>query len=320
MLFDDLSEDKVMNLYLKWGGVPRYVLELANNEAQQNKLEDAISTCTYDIIKYIGEGDTQEDISHKLVHIVTNLPEDGTEYPLYSQKTMKFASHYVGEMVTSKLETSLRYRLIDEMNVALKFGKSNQIIGRLFEVVAHKLLRDGGVFKVRSLDTNMDKSYKINPQDKTFMFFDASEIENGKYYQPYEEHFPSIDAIFAPTTLFQMTTTLNHNTSISGLEKLDSKLSYNIDLYYVVPNVLFNRFQKQSIIGGDIQQRLRWENRIKQYVLGINISSVGLSRSRNVSGTGNSHGSIRGPGNTYDRRCYNCGRKGHIARYCKFNK
>jgi hypothetical protein len=327
VLFDDLSEDKVMKLYLKWGGVPRYVLELANDEAEQKKLEDAISTCTYDIMKYIGEGDTQEDISHKLVHIITN--EDGTEYPLYSQKTVKFASHYIGEMVTSKLETSLRYKLFDEMNVTLKFGKSNQIIGRLFEVVAHNLLRKGGVFNVRSLDTDMDKSHKIDPQDKSFMFFNVNEIENGKYYQPYEENFPSIDAILAPKSLFQMSTTLNHNTNISGLEKLESKLTSSIDLYYVVPNVLFNRFQKQDFIGGDTQQQLRWKNRIKQYVLGINISSVGLlnvSRSRNVSGTGNFHGSIRGPGgprrtgNTYDRRCYKCGKKGHIARYCKFKK
>ena len=103
------------------------------------------------------------------------------------------------------------------------------------------------------------------------MFFDVSEIENGKYYQPYEENFPSINAIIAPRTLFQMTTTTNHNTKIAGLEKLSSKPSSSgIVLYYVVPIVLFNRFPRQNFIG-DIREKSKWEKRISQYVLGIDI-------------------------------------------------
>ncbi|GBC18883.2 hypothetical protein GLOIN_2v1453101 [Rhizophagus irregularis DAOM 181602=DAOM 197198] len=243
-LFNDLDKKQVMDLYLKWGGIPRFILENANDKTEQKKLDNAISICTEDIIKYIGEGDTQEDTSHKLVHIVTNPLEDRTEYPLYSEKIIKFASRYVGEKVTSKL---LRYRLISEMNVALKFGKSNQVFGNLFEEVALRLLRNGGVFK----------------------------IENGKYYQPYEVNFPSIDAIIAPSSLFQMTTSLNHNTNVAGLKKLDSKLSTNrINLYYVVPTVLFNQFQKQDFVG-DIQEQYKWKYHINQYVLGIDISSIG---------------------------------------------
>ena len=41
-----------------------------------------------------------------------------------------------------------------------------------------------------------------------------------------------------------------------------------------MPIVLFNQFQKQDITGGDPQEILKWKNRIKQYVLGINISSL----------------------------------------------
>ncbi|CAB4462935.1 hypothetical protein RhiirA1_540851 [Rhizophagus irregularis] len=319
-----------MDLYLKLGGIPQFILENANDKTEQKKLDDAISTCTEDIIKYIGEGDTQEDTSHKLVHIVTNLPKDRTEYPSYSEKLIKFASHYVGEKGTSKLEKTLRYRLISEMNVALKFGKSNQVFGNLFEEVAHRLLRNGGVFKVRSLDTKAEEIYRINPQDRKYMFFDVNEIENGKYYQPYEVNFPSIDAIIAPSSLFQMTTSLSHNTNVAGLEKLGSKLSINrINLYYVVPTVLFNRFQKQDFVG-DIQEQYKWKYRINQYVLGIDISSIGpkpdpgsdfnVIRSRNVS---EADGSIRKPDSTWkndDRKCYNCGKKGHIARYCKSRK
>ncbi|RGB22731.1 hypothetical protein C1646_775620 [Rhizophagus diaphanus] len=333
-LFDDLGKDQVMNLYLKWGGVPRFVLENANDETEQEKLSDAIDTCSDDIIKYIGEGDSQEDISHKLVHIVTNLPEDRTNYPPYSQKIIKFASRYVGEKVTLKLETTLRNKLISEMNVALKFGKSNQVLGNVFEVIAHTILRKGGYFKVRSLNNNVEdvKEIYVNPQNRTYMFFDVSEIEDGKYFQPYEENFPSIDAINAPGILYQMTTTTNHNTKITGLEKLNSKLSSNeIILYYVVPIVLFNRFPRQNFIGDNIWEQNKWEKRISQYVLGIDIYSIRPKANliinsgsdfnvRNVSGIG---GSIRRPNSTWkrdDRTCYRCGEKGYISRYCKSQK
>jgi phage terminase large subunit len=114
------------------------------------------------------------------------------------------------------------------------------------------------------------------------------------------------------------------------LEKLGSKLSINrINLYYVVPTVLFNRFQKQDFVG-DIQEQYKWKYRINQYVLGIDISSIGpkpdpgsdfnVIRSRNVS---EADGSIRKPDSTWkndDRICYNCGKKGHITRYCKSRK
>lgn len=89
------------------------------------------------------------------------------------------------------------------------------------------------------------------------MFFDVNEIKNEKYYQPYEVNFPLIDAIIASSSLFQMTTSLNHNTNVAGLEKLDSKLLTNrINLYYVVPTILFNQFQKQDFVG-DIQEQYK---------------------------------------------------------------
>ncbi|CAG8743090.1 27973_t:CDS:2 [Racocetra persica] len=48
------------------GGIPRFVLEKANDQAQQDKLQNAI----------VRENENDDDISHKLIHISTNLPEE----------------------------------------------------------------------------------------------------------------------------------------------------------------------------------------------------------------------------------------------------
>ncbi|CAG8478271.1 14306_t:CDS:2, partial [Acaulospora colombiana] len=102
-------------LFLKWGGIPRFVLDKASDPIQQNMLEDAIAGCDEKIFNYIGESDSKDLISHKLVHIYTNPligeeendesdveVEGGEEVEYvneepYTLKTIVFASDYVGE-------------------------------------------------------------------------------------------------------------------------------------------------------------------------------------------------------------------------------
>ena len=47
-----------------------------------------------------------------------------------------------------KLETTLRNKLISETNITLKFDKSNQILGNIFEEMAYTILWKEEYFKV----------------------------------------------------------------------------------------------------------------------------------------------------------------------------
>jgi len=57
-----------------------------------------------------------------------------------SNISFRILFHYVSKNVALKLETTLRNKLISETNITLKFDKSNQILGNIFEEMAYTIL------------------------------------------------------------------------------------------------------------------------------------------------------------------------------------
>jgi hypothetical protein len=101
-----VSQEQVNELYKKWGGIPRYVLEKANRRDDQNELDVAISQCTtHDIMTYAGSEATPEHIS-KLLHMIVERdpPIEGDEEPQvidrYSTYHIDVASDYVTKRLT----------------------------------------------------------------------------------------------------------------------------------------------------------------------------------------------------------------------------
>ena len=77
---DKVDKNTVDDLFYKWGGIPRFVLEKANEATQQNKLKEAIDACDESILMAsIGKSEAKQDISHKLIHIMTNPPDRGEQ-------------------------------------------------------------------------------------------------------------------------------------------------------------------------------------------------------------------------------------------------
>ncbi|CAG8822376.1 1847_t:CDS:2, partial [Gigaspora rosea] len=100
-MFNHLEIAKVEDLYSRWGGIPRFVLENALYSSQQNQLEEAISKCNNRLLDFVGEIDHTDDISHRIVHIHTNLPDEEEEKEdeesHYIKKFILFASEWVAE-------------------------------------------------------------------------------------------------------------------------------------------------------------------------------------------------------------------------------
>ena len=115
---DKVALELAKYLFSKWGGIPRYVLEKANDRTQQSKLNDAIKSCEENIFDFTGERCIEiSKFSHMIVHIDVNLPDendnklDQNGKPPYTEVILRFASNYVLEKVTDKLEPSIRQRL-----------------------------------------------------------------------------------------------------------------------------------------------------------------------------------------------------------------
>ncbi|GBC19248.2 hypothetical protein GLOIN_2v1486671 [Rhizophagus irregularis DAOM 181602=DAOM 197198] len=259
------------------GGILRYVLAGALNTEIQSQLKDAIGLCDENIFRYIGRSESKDDVSHKLVHIWTNLPGRDDAEP-YTQKIIKFASDYVVKQVTSNVKRMITNKLFMNLDEVLNGGKSNSVLGSYFESIAHQMLRSGWEFQIHFLDTKKKYTFKLSQQDE-HRFSNINETKNEMYYQPIDKTFPSIDAIYAPDTLFQMTTSLNHNIKMIGLNKLQSKLmkTGDIDFYFVVPAQLFDNYKKQNyatikdVIATNVNPWII--EQIKQYVLRIDLGS-----------------------------------------------
>ncbi|CAB4392481.1 unnamed protein product [Rhizophagus irregularis] len=228
--YHDFDKKKLVSeLYVKWGGIPRYILK----EALNSSIQHEENTVDEDEINYIAE-----------------------EY--YTETIIKYASDYVGEIIYERLKDSIIRRLQAEVEACIAREKSinNAYFGCYFEQI-----------------------------DEILKFSNVESIENDKYYQPESKTFPSIDAIVAPDKLFQITIATNHPIKVVGMKLLYEKLIKNkeISFYFVVPEKLCGNYQKQNFVTskGDVSRRLaRWiKNHVKQYVLGIDLSSGG---SRNL--------------------------------------
>ncbi|CAG8840757.1 22424_t:CDS:2, partial [Gigaspora margarita] len=277
-MFNHLEEVKVEDLYSRWGGIPRFVLEKAQDSSQQKHIEDAISKSDGRLLNFVGEIDHADDISHRLIHIHTNLPGEGEEAP-YIQKYILFASEWVAEKVMEKLERNYNQQLRNFVSASSSENEYSTLRGVIFEQIAHRILQKGRSFIIRSLESDFTNAIEI-PERIKLLFNDINKIEEGKYCQPIQKNFSSIDAIVAPHTLFQMTVSKNHPINVSGMKKLIEKLggesgTNHIYFYFVLPKDLYDNYQAQPFYtnGKTVAKRIpSWiTNRVKQYALKIDL-------------------------------------------------
>ncbi|RHZ85215.1 hypothetical protein Glove_69g70 [Diversispora epigaea] len=278
-IFDRLDKAKVEDLFSKWGGIPRFILEKAQDSIQQLLLEEAIvKNSNPKIFNFVGEIDHADDISHRLIHIHTNT---------YTDKIIRFASEYVAEKVTYQLEKDYRRELINFVTASSLINEYSALRGFIFENIAHRILQMGGRFNIRLLKSDLTNSttdisehteLTCNKYTK-LIFNNISEIKEGMYCQPKQKNFASVDAIIAPDTLFQMTVSNNHPININGLKNLINKLGGEsgtnpINFYFVLPKGLYENFQIQKLHKNNAKVMPTWiTERFRQYALEIDLSS-----------------------------------------------
>jgi hypothetical protein len=100
-----VPKDSVVELFAKWGGIARYVLENANKHTEQYDLIAAIRKCTKtDIMTYSGAEAAPNSISHKLLHLIVKRdpPANKNHQPMpdiarYSTFHIDIASDFVAD-------------------------------------------------------------------------------------------------------------------------------------------------------------------------------------------------------------------------------
>ena len=93
----------------------------------------------------------------------------------------------------------------------------------MLQIEPHKALRKGGKFTVKNLKTNAESSMTLQKCDNNNELHDLSDIDwatNDVYWTPDYPTFCSVDAIYTPDRLFQMTVSSSHQIQASGIKKI----------------------------------------------------------------------------------------------------
>jgi hypothetical protein len=273
LVYPNISGELANELFDKWGGVARFVLQYAHEESQQSLLTKALSSADLDtIIKCIGESDASNEVAHRLVHMHVGSN--------FMTTTYRFASDYVLDTVYQELYKTKRQKLLTFMSVSHGIAEFAQLRGQLFERHAHAVLARGGPFRTRSLETNTEKTLALEPLSE--LLFDTDEqvaTSTNAYLRPRRANYASIDSLIKPNLLFQMTVGTTHPCKQAGLRDVLNLLGNPTEphLYFVVPDDCFQEFTHQSYQDSQnkILRKPTFSNvkKIRQFVLTINLSS-----------------------------------------------
>ncbi|EGG16196.1 hypothetical protein DFA_09224 [Cavenderia fasciculata] len=254
LLYPSVTQVELDQLWNKWGGIPRFVLEKAHDQEFQRTLDQVIPTLDLDLcVKSVGQEDPQAPGSHKVIQII---PRDVPGFAKYSQMELRFSSKYVARIVVRETEKLHMDRITKELTVP-RFLHS-PLGGSFFEGVVHRKLQVGGTFKRRLLNNNNTgkESDVVIPKPlpsvdiKSINDISKASSATGAYLLPTYSNFPVVDSLIKPTQLFQVTVSSTHPPLMQELSNIVDQLGNppNVDLYFVVPEDMYSDFKQQNYL------------------------------------------------------------------------
>jgi hypothetical protein len=278
--FTDITFEDMEARFETYGGIPRVVLEKANEISEDFFRQIVNITDLTRLVSLIGRDiPAESDISHSIAHVVTMEP--------FKDFEVKFGSKHIANVVYRQLETTQAADLLRFISFEHR-SEFAGLRGQLFEVHAHNVLQRGGTFAIKRISIGVGSgaihlSIQSNVQCETKPF-DVVDVDkdNGKYILPRARNAASVDAWMPPGTLFQMTVSRSHPVRAVGLERIIEKNSSSeaVRLYFVVPEDIFDSFTSQRYVNTNGNDRTRLGKLIivEQYVLKLPTSfNVGTS-------------------------------------------
>ena len=167
-VFGSQAKPDVAARFQRWGGLPRYVLQLTD-AAHQAMLDRALEICSLDdLIKSLMDINNAIKISHSLVHLTVDEQ--------YLDGPAQFASEWVQEQLISKyLHLGSR-----EVHDFLMESGGQPVIAdfrsKLLERHAHEALFRGGTFACRDLQKGKTFHCEIQPCSSKSGLLDCQDV------------------------------------------------------------------------------------------------------------------------------------------------
>ncbi|EFJ47685.1 hypothetical protein VOLCADRAFT_91690 [Volvox carteri f. nagariensis] len=295
-MFPSVDVDEVLRLYARWGGIPRFVLECANNSSMQEQFDEAIAVASPELIyRAVGNIEAAPAVSHKLLHIQVD------------EECNKVGLVFGSEEIRLRLRQLLMHSAWLGELLLWSAGKSElaSLRGQLFECAAQEALSKGGMFRVRSLS---NPGQRLSPlkvprmelklvQDSDLKEMNLQNSKSGLLMVPVAKNFPAVDSfLFLPASgrrprqlLFIQVTVAAHAHPInasalnSAIQKLSGSLQrVKCNLYFAVPPDQFDSFTKQHVDG---PEKLVDTMHMEQFAIEIPLPANCLATSQRASAT-----------------------------------
>ena len=277
----------VKDAYERWGGIPRFVLEKLRDDGVQLLLQEAIDTADVRTIwNAAGQIDAAPEASHRLLHIQTQRP--------YIRKSVTIGTRYIVDCLLNRFLEQQASEVSSFLISSASSPNLGTVRGDMFEEYAHRVLRNGGDFRVRCLDgpdsgtedtLHLASCTGVHPIREPADL--ASCPSDAHYCKPTIPNFPAVDALKLPGIMFQMTVSTTHSVKHTALkrvvEQLDDLPRY--DLYFVVPEDIFPSFGAQLFVRADndskpvtvVDARVK---RVQQWALCITLHGPSMASAR----------------------------------------
>ncbi len=209
-MFECLDLQSVKRLFLKYGGVPRYILQKLvyfSEEILKEELDSAICLADYkSVCNSIGEHDKDDGISSNFLHIYVKN---------FEKKRIVFASEYVKNTFIHKV------LVVHKQDLALLLQQENKLStvkGEIFEHFGHFTLKQEGeydfkcIYSANSVSSITTNKFKMMKSQNSFIFDkipSKSDFKNG-YYIPANRYYPAIDSFAFPNQLYNFTLMAKH--------------------------------------------------------------------------------------------------------------
>ncbi|CAJ0754190.1 19597_t:CDS:2 [Entrophospora sp. SA101] len=259
LLYTSRSIDDAKELYELCGGIAHYIFEWKKEEAYQ-EIDLAIKTCDLGkIIKSVGEVDAPHDTSHVIVHIVVD-PQT------FQRHKVQFASSIIREKIYQRFLNEQQFSLRNFLKACEDESITGGICGNLLEDFAHKMLKAGGKYEIKLLESE-EELREGDTQKKKL------KSNNGTSASLINELNLTVKGTFKFSKLEEITA--KHQV-IKHLNELQNEEN-ETELYFVVPDEIYLTFNKQKFQtkpGKNAERTPPIIHSIKQYSLKIPLDLV----------------------------------------------
>ena len=272
-IFSSQLEADVDSRYCRWGGIPRFVLELTEAN-HQGLLTEALDNCNLsDLTSSMNSLSTASTVSHRLLHM--------TVAPGYLKGPVVFASDWVQGEVVSRYLQFKQHEVHDFLAASGGAPIVAAFRGALWERHAHVALQRGGRFSCRDLQDPEAGPFKIQlqPCSSSVGLWDVQDISTGLSSGVYgwgrSKNLPAVDAVVQPDKLFQITVSGDHRINSRGLADAVRAMQAeegDVQIFIVVPPDVFSNYTKQTLkrSRGDLEAESA-ARAVKQFVFKVEI-------------------------------------------------